>query len=199
MLRFQNNVSCQETPISFWESFVFSVLTILTICVIRCLIVQLCTRSGNKFSATRPLFTTTKRSLTKQPLTLLMRERKKLQGLKAKVDELWNFIVLPVGAGGGGGTLLLKPYRYVLPNRVGFLCRFGLNTPCPFWSGIGCGFRGNYGVWTYLSFQFQMSKKEREFFSHLIFHTVGDSKNTDSVRFTQLWSENILSFENNLF
>ena len=36
-------------------------------------------------------------------------------------------------------------------------------TLCPFWSGIGCGFRGNYGsVLTFLSFQFQMSKKERE-------------------------------------
>ena len=36
---------------------------------------------------------------------------------------------------------------------------------CPFWSGIGYGFRGNYGsVWTYLSFQFQMSKKERGIF-----------------------------------
>ena len=34
---------------------------------------------------------------------------------------------------------------------------------CPFCSGIGCGFRGNCrSVWTYLSFQFQMSKKERE-------------------------------------
>ena len=36
-------------------------------------------------------------------------------------------------------------------------------TLCPFWSEIGYGFLGNYGiVWTYLSFQFQMSKKERE-------------------------------------
>ena len=34
---------------------------------------------------------------------------------------------------------------------------------CPFWSGIGYGFRGNYrNVWRYLSFQFQMSKKERK-------------------------------------
>ena len=33
---------------------------------------------------------------------------------------------------------------------------------CPFWSGIGYGFRGNYGnVWKYLSFQFQMNKKNR--------------------------------------
>ena len=35
-------------------------------------------------------------------------------------------------------------------------------TLSPFWSGIGYGFRGNYwSVLTYLSFQFQMSKKER--------------------------------------
>ena len=33
----------------------------------------------------------------------------------------------------------------------------------PFWSEIGYGFRENYGsVWTYLSFQFKMSKEERE-------------------------------------
>ena len=36
-------------------------------------------------------------------------------------------------------------------------------TLCPFWSGIGLGFRESYGrVWTLLSFQFQISKKERE-------------------------------------
>ena len=36
-------------------------------------------------------------------------------------------------------------------------------TLCPLRSGIGYGFPENYGsVWTYLSFQFQMSKKERE-------------------------------------
>ena len=34
---------------------------------------------------------------------------------------------------------------------------------CSFWSGIGYGFQENYGnVRTYLLFQFQMSKKERE-------------------------------------
>ena len=36
---------------------------------------------------------------------------------------------------------------------------------CPFWSGIGYGFQGNY--WSgrmHCSFQFQMSKKERERF-----------------------------------
>ena len=32
-----------------------------------------------------------------------------------------------------------------------------------FWSGIGYGFRGNYGnLWTYLSFQFQINKKETD-------------------------------------
>ena len=36
-------------------------------------------------------------------------------------------------------------------------------TLCPFWSGIGYSFWGNYGiVWTSLSFQFQMSTKERK-------------------------------------
>ena len=30
--------------------------------------------------------------------------------------------------GGGGGTPLYKPYRYVPPHRVGFLRRFGLKT-----------------------------------------------------------------------
>ena len=64
---------------------------------------------------------------------------------------------------GGGGTPLYKLYRYVPPHRVGFLLRSGLKTLSPFRSGIGYGFWGNYGkVWTYLSFQFRMSKKERE-------------------------------------
>ena len=36
-------------------------------------------------------------------------------------------------------------------------------TLCPFWSGIGYGFRENYGsVWTYLPLQFQINKKEIE-------------------------------------
>ena len=66
----------------------------------------------------------------------------------------------------GGNTPLYKPYRYVPPHLVGVLRHFGLKTVfyklCPFWSGIGYGFRGNYGsVYTYLSFQFQMSKIEK--------------------------------------
>ena len=32
--------------------------------------------------------------------------------------------------GGGGGTPLNKPYRYVPQNRVEFLRRFGLKTDC---------------------------------------------------------------------
>ena len=65
--------------------------------------------------------------------------------------------------GGGGGTPLYKLYRDVPLHRVGFLLRFGLKTLSPFSSGIGYGFWGNYGkVWTYLLFQFRMSKKERE-------------------------------------
>ena len=50
-----------------------------------------------------------------------------------------------------GGTPLYKPYRYVPPHRVGFLRRFGLKTgiiyTLPIWSGMGYGFRGNYGVY----------------------------------------------------
>ena len=39
--------------------------------------------------------------------------------------------------------------KYVTPHRVGFLCFFALKLLnsyrfCPFWSGIGYGFRGNY-------------------------------------------------------
>ena len=33
---------------------------------------------------------------------------------------------LSLGYPGGGGTPLYKPHRYVPPQRVGFLCRFGL-------------------------------------------------------------------------
>ena len=58
---------------------------------------------------------------------------------------------------GGGGTPLYKPYRYLPPHRVGFLRR------CPFWSGIrGLVFEGTTECMNVSSFQFQMSKKERE-------------------------------------
>ena len=64
------------------------------------------------------------------------------------------------------GTPLYKLYRYVPPHRVGFLRRFGLKTGTDFSHfGLesGYGLRGKYGsLLTYLSFQFQMRKKERE-------------------------------------
>ena len=66
-----------------------------------------------------------------------------------------------------GCTFLNKSFRYVSPQRVWFLRLLGLKsgTFCPFWSGIGYGFRGNnWSGWTYLSLQFQMKKKEREIY-----------------------------------
>ena len=47
------------------------------------------------------------------------------------------------GGGGGLGYYLIEAiylYSYVLPHRVGFLCRFGLKTGI--WSEIGYSFRG---------------------------------------------------------
>ena len=65
-----------------------------------------------------------------------------------------------------GGIPLYKLYRYVPPHRVGFLCRFGLKTGINFAHfGLESGMvlRGNCGsVRTSLSFEFQMSKKERK-------------------------------------
>ena len=53
-----------------------------------------------------------------------------------------------------GATLLYKQYRYVPPQRVGFLGLFGLKTSTNFaYFGLESGM---------VSFQFQMSKKERE-------------------------------------
>ena len=37
-----------------------------------------------------------------------------------------------IGLGGGGGTPLYKPHRYVPPHAVGFLGLFGLQTGIPF-------------------------------------------------------------------
>ena len=51
-----------------------------------------------------------------------------------------GLVATKLARGGGGGVL---PYRYVPPQKVGFLRRFGLKTGidfCLFWSGIG-----NYG------------------------------------------------------
>ena len=67
---------------------------------------------------------------------------------------------------GGGGTTLYKLYRYVPPQRVGILRRFGLKTGMHFTDfdlKSGRVFEGTTGVYEhFLSFQFTMSKKERE-------------------------------------
>ena len=69
------------------------------------------------------------------------------------------------GEGEDRGTLLYKPYRYVPPLKGKAFAPFRSENGyrlCPFWSGIGYGFRRNYGsVWTCMQFQFQMTKKER--------------------------------------
>ena len=62
-------------------------------------------------------------------------------------------------------TPLYEPYSYMLPLRVWFLHRFGLKTGIEF-AHLDLEsvmfFLGNYeSVWTYLSFQLQMNKKER--------------------------------------
>ena len=55
--------------------------------------------------------------------------------------------------GGGGGTPLYKPYRYVPPqDRVFAASGFGLKTGIDFaYFGLefGYGFRGNYGIAVY--------------------------------------------------
>ena len=65
----------------------------------------------------------------------------------------------------GPGTPSYEPAKVSVAQRVRILHHFGLKTGmdfAPFWSGIGYGFRGNYGsVRTYLSPQFQMNQKER--------------------------------------
>ena len=46
------------------------------------------------------------------------------------------------------GTLLYEQYMYVPPQRVGFFASFWSENRyrlCPFWSGIGYGFRGGHG------------------------------------------------------
>ena len=73
--------------------------------------------------------------------------------------------VVSVLSRGVGGTPLYKPYRYVPPHRVGFLRRFGLKTDIHFAHfGLDSGmvFEGTTECMNVSSFQFQMSKKERE-------------------------------------
>ena len=62
--------------------------------------------------------------------------------------------------GGGGGTPLFKPYRYMPPQRVGFLGLFGLKKytlPILVWN-----LKELRECMKVLSFQFQIRKKERE-------------------------------------
>ena len=65
-----------------------------------------------------------------------------------------------------GGTALCKLYRHVPPHWVGFLRSFGLKTGIHFaHSSLESGgvFEGTTGVYgRYLSFQFQVSIKERK-------------------------------------
>ena len=66
--------------------------------------------------------------------------------------------------GGGEGTPLYKPYRYVPPQRVGFLRRFGLKTgidSAHFGLESGMVYEGTTVVYPMCSsFQFQMNRKE---------------------------------------
>ena len=80
----------------------------------------------------------------------------------------WPNYLLPsktAGAGGKENTPFFKPYWYAAAPKAMFFVPFRFENGyrvCPFWSGIVYGFRGNCGiVWTYLSFQLQMNKKER--------------------------------------
>ena len=70
-----------------------------------------------------------------------------------------------------GGTPLYKLYRYVPPHRVGFLRRFGLKTGILFVHfGLVSGmvFEGTTECMNVLvSFQFQISKKEREIYMRI--------------------------------
>ena len=50
----------------------------------------------------------------------------------SKLTRLTAINKRPLAGGGGGGTSLYKPYRYVLPQGVGFLRRFGLKTGIDF-------------------------------------------------------------------
>ena len=50
------------------------------------------------------------------------------------------------GSTAQGDTPSYKPYGYVLPQWSGYPPFWSENgyRPCPFWSGIGYGFQGNY-------------------------------------------------------
>ena len=65
---------------------------------------------------------------------------------------------------------IFEPYRYVPPQSVAFLGRFGENGHrfCPLWAGIGCGLRRNYDcVSMCSSFQFQVNERENEMYMRI--------------------------------
>ena len=63
-----------------------------------------------------------------------------------------------------GGTPLYKPYRYVPPQRVGFLRRFvlksGIDLPILVWNRLW--FSRELREYMYLSFQFQMTRERKK-------------------------------------
>ena len=92
-------------------------------------------------------------------------QMKHLEGTQARGQNFLRYLdFLP------GDVSLWKPYRYVPPQRVWFFRLFRSikngYTLCSFWFEIGYGFRANYRSvrthYSYLSFQFQMNKKEKE-------------------------------------
>ena len=81
------------------------------------------------------------------------------KGLNFRTDLFVRCVACPRG-GGGGYFLTYTIYVCVF---WAFLVWKRVFLLCPFLSGSGCGFRGNYGsVWMYLLFQFQMKKNEME-------------------------------------
>ena len=92
-------------------------------------------------------------------------QMKHLEGTQARGQNFLRYLdFLP------GDVSLWKPYSYVPPQKgmVFGLFRSIKNgyTLCSFWFEIGYGFRANYRSvrthYSYLSFQFQMNKKEKE-------------------------------------
>ena len=89
----------------------------------------------------------------------------------------------------GGGTRYKAIEVCATPSGSDFAPFWSENgySLCPFWSGIGYGFLGNFGsVWTYLSFQLQMSKKRKmrirtEFVEFFCFHSNLSSDNIISA------------------
>ena len=76
------------------------------------------------------------------------------------------------GARGEGDTPLYKLYRYVPPQRVWFLSRFGLKTGIYFdHYGLKSGmvFKGTTGAYERLSFQLQMNSERKRSIQNVSF------------------------------